>query len=85
MVLGVRKQTMNDAFLVELVRLPLSSIAKFRSIKYRLQIQDTNNPNTQLQQFYNKQCQDNIHINNKNWVFHVKRTIDGLVKILAAF
>ena len=41
-------------------------------------IRDGNNPNTQLQQFYNKQCEDNIHINNKNWVFHVKRTIDEL-------
>ena len=85
MVLGVRKQTVNSTVLGELGRLPLSSIAKFRSIKYWLQIQDTNNPNTQLQQFYNQQCEDNIHINNKNWVFHVKRTIDGLVKILAAF
>ena len=78
MVLGVRKQTVNYAVLGELGRLPLSSIAKFRSIKYWLKIQDKNNPNTQLQQFYNQQCEDNIHINNKNWVFHVKRTIDEL-------
>ena len=78
MVLGVRKQTLNSTVLGELVRLPLSSIAKFRSIKYWLQIQDEKNPNTQLQQFYNQQCEDNIHINNKNWVFHVKRTIDEL-------
>ena len=72
MVLGVRKQTMNYDVLGELGRLPLSSIAKFRSIKYWLQIQDEKNPNTQLQQFYNQQCEDNIHINNKNWAFHVK-------------
>ena len=48
MVIGVRKQTMNYAVLGELGRLPLSSIAKFRSIKYWLQIQDKKNPNTQL-------------------------------------
>jgi len=76
MVLGVRKQTVNSTVLGELGRLPLSSIAKFRSIKYWLQIQDTNNPNTQLQQFYNQQCEDNIPLNNRNWAFHVKRTID---------
>ena len=40
MVLGVRKQTVNYAVLGELGRLPLSSIAKFRSIKYWLKIQD---------------------------------------------
>jgi len=40
MVLGVRKQTVNSTVLGELGRLPLSSIAKFRSIKYWLQIQD---------------------------------------------
>jgi len=78
MILGVRKQTMNYAVLWELGRLPLSSIAKFRSIKYWLQIQDKNNPNTQLQQSYNQQCEDNIPINNKKWTFHVKRTIDEL-------
>ena len=54
MILGVRKQTMNYAVLWDLGRLPLSSIAKFRSIKYWLQIQDNNNPITQLQQFYNQ-------------------------------
>ena len=53
MVLGVRKQTMNNAVLWELGRLTLSIIAKFRSIKYWLNIQDKNNPNTKLQQFYN--------------------------------
>ena len=37
-----------------------------------------NNLNTQLQQFYNQQCEDNIPVNNKNWTFHVKRTIDEL-------
>jgi len=52
MVLGVRKQTMNYAVLGELGRLPLSIIARFRSIKYWLKNQDKNNPNTQLQQFY---------------------------------
>ena len=78
MVLGVRKQTVNSTVLGELGRLPLSRTAKFRSIEYWLKIQDNNNTNTQLQQFYNKQCEDNIHINNKNWVFHVKRTIDEL-------
>ena len=31
--------------------------------------------NSQLQQFYNQQCEDNIPINNKNWAFHVKRKI----------
>ena len=65
MVLGVRKQTMNYAVLWELGRLPLSIIARFRSIKYWLQIQDKNNPNTQLQQFYNQQYEDNIPLNNK--------------------
>jgi len=75
MVLGVRKQTMNYDVLGELGRLPLSSIAKFRSIKYWLQIQDKNNPNTQLQQFYNQHCEDNAHINNKNLAFHVKHII----------
>jgi len=40
MVLCARKQTMNYAVLGELGRLPLSSIAKFRSIKYWLKIQD---------------------------------------------
>jgi len=69
---------MNYAVLGELGRLPLSIIAKFRSIKYWLKIQDKNNPNTQLQQFYNQQCEDNIPLNNKNWAFHVKRTIDEL-------
>ena len=34
-----------------------------------------NNPNTQLQQFYNQQCEDNIALNNKKWTFHVKRPI----------
>ena len=58
MVLGVKKQTVNDAVLGELGRLPLSRTAKFRSIKYWLNIQDTNNPNTQLQQIYNQQCED---------------------------
>ena len=58
MVLCVRKQTMNYDVLGELGRLPLSSIAKFRSIEYWLQIQDNNNPNTQLQQIYNQQCED---------------------------
>ena len=48
MVLCVRKQTVNSTVLGELGRLPLSSIAKFRSIKYWLKIQDKNNPNTQL-------------------------------------
>ena len=24
---------------------------------------------------YNQQCEDNIPLNNKNWAFHVKRTI----------
>ena len=56
---------MNYAVLGELGRLPLSSIAKFRSIKYWLQIQDKNNPNTQLQQFHNQQYEDNIPLNNK--------------------
>ena len=78
MVLGVRKQTVNYAVLGELGRLPLSSIAKFRSIKYWLKIPDKNNPNTQLQQFYNQQCEDNIPVNNINWAFHVKRTINEL-------
>ena len=27
---------------------------------------------------YNQQCEDNIPLNNKNWTFHVKRTIDEL-------
>jgi len=48
MVLCARKQTVNSTVLGELGRLPLSSIAKFRSIKYWLKIQDKNNPNTQL-------------------------------------
>jgi len=61
--------------LENLGRLPLSSIAKFRSIKYWLQIQDKNNPNTQLQQFYNQQCEDNIPI---TYINNVKRTIDEL-------
>ena len=65
MVLYVRKQTMNYAVLGELGRLPLSRTAKFRSIEYWLKIQDNNNPNTQLQQLYNQQCEDIILINNK--------------------
>ena len=77
MVIGVRKQTMNNAVLGELGRLPLSSIAKFRSIKYWLKIQDIKKmQNSQLQQFYNQQCEDNIPLNNINWAFRVKRTID---------
>ena len=75
MVLGVRKQTMNYAVLGELGRLPLSRTAKFRSIEYWLKIQENNNTNTQLQQFYYQHCEDNIPINNKNWAFHVKRKI----------
>ena len=75
MVLCVRKQTMNYDVLGELGRLPLTCIAKFKSIKYWLKIQDNNNTNTQLQQFYYQHCEDNIPINNKNWAFHVKRKI----------
>jgi len=75
MVIGVKKQTMNYDVLGELGRLPLSIIAKFRSIKYWLKIQDKNNPNTPLPQSYNQHCEDKIHINNKNFAFHVKRTI----------
>ena len=56
MVLGNRKQTMKYTVLGELGRLPLSSIAKFRSINYWLKIQDINNPNTQPQQFHNQHC-----------------------------
>ena len=28
--------------------------------------------------FYNQHCKDNIPLNNENWAFHVKRTIDEL-------
>ena len=66
---------MNYTVLGELGRLPLSIIARFIYIKYWLKIQDKNNPNTQLLQFYNQQCEDNSPLNNNNWPFNVKRTI----------
>ena len=47
-------------------------------LKYWLKIQDKNNPNTQLQQFYNQQYEDNIPVNNINWTFHVNRSINEI-------
>ena len=65
MVLGVGKQTMNYAVLGELEDYHCLVLLNIDLLKYWLKIQDKNNPNTQLQQFYNQQYEDNIPLNNK--------------------
>ena len=68
---GVRQQTPNMAVYGELGRLPLSVIAKSRSIKFWLKIK--NNANSPISSLYMDQC---ANINSNCWASNMNSIID---------
>ena len=72
-LLGVRQQTPNMAVYGELGRLPLSVIAKSRSIKFWLKIK--NNANSPISSLYMDQC---ANINSNCWASNMNSIIDHL-------
>ena len=76
MILGVNKNTMNQAALGELGRLPLSIIAICRSLRYWIKIRNCNIQS--LKDAFYSQCNNNIPISNKSWAFKIKQQLDNL-------
>ena len=72
-ILGVRQQTPNMAVYGELGRLPLSVIAKIRSIKFWLKIKK--NCNSPMYSLYIDQC---TNINNNCWASRINSIIEHL-------
>ena len=70
-LLGVRQQTPNMAVYGELGRLPLSVIAKIRSIKFWLKIKK--NYNSPMYSLYIDQC---ANINNNCWAGRINSIIE---------